>query len=159
MSEVKKIINNKKITLAADSQVSSQTGNILKYKKFDIITPTEHEIRTSLSDNNSGLVVLLEKLRNLNSAKNIIMTQGKLGMFLHSFNEKRKLHINDTMEPFSKNVIDTSGAGDSLLISSVLSYHSTKDIWLSAYIGNMASSIQISNGNIPIKFTELVELL
>ena len=37
---------------------------LLRYKKCDLITPTEYEARASVSDNQSGLVVLSEKLRS-----------------------------------------------------------------------------------------------
>ena len=42
-----KINNSKKITIAADSQSSSQLGDITKFKKIDLITPTEYEARVS----------------------------------------------------------------------------------------------------------------
>ena len=52
---IKKIINsipNKKFKVA-DSQVASRWGNIIDFKKFDLITPNEKEARFSLADQDS----------------------------------------------------------------------------------------------------------
>ena len=50
--------------MVADSQSSSQIGDISKFKNMTLVTPTEREIRLSLNDFESGLVVLSDKLVN-----------------------------------------------------------------------------------------------
>ena len=46
----------------ADSQLASRWGNIIDFKKFDLITPNEKEARFALADQDSSISTLSEKL-------------------------------------------------------------------------------------------------
>ena len=61
------------IVLAADSQSSSQVGDICRFKGMDLITPTEREARISTRNREDGLVVLAEQLRQQASAQNVLL--------------------------------------------------------------------------------------
>ena len=50
------------VFIAADSQSSSQIGDISRFKGVQLITPTEREARIALQNHDDGLVVLSEKL-------------------------------------------------------------------------------------------------
>ncbi len=144
----------KNIMISADSQTSSQYGDISQYQNCDLITPTELEARSSLNDSQSGLIILLEKLRKQTKAKNIILTQGKDGLIIHHFDNKN--YYNDALSSLNLNPLNTSGAGDALLVGASCALKISGDIWLSAFIGNLMSAIQISReGNTPIQFNEL----
>ena len=146
--------------ISADSQTSSQFGDISQYQDCDLITPTELEARSSLNDSQSGLVVLLEKLRQKTNAKNIILTQGKDGMLIHHFDHYKKNYFNDALIAFNKNPLNTSGAGDALLVGSSCALRVSGDIWISALIGNIMSAIQISReGNTPIDIYEIFKII
>ena len=69
-----KICKENKVLISADSQSSSQIGDISRFKNTELITPTEKEARISLKSNNDGLVVLSTKLQKLSGSKNIILT-------------------------------------------------------------------------------------
>ena len=57
-------------------------------------------------------------------------------------------------------VKDVSGAGDSLLTCSSMALCIGASIWQSAYLGSIASAIQVSRvGNIPIKKDEILKEL
>ena len=160
INELINLARKNNLFVAADSQTSSQFGDIGKYANCDLITPTEYEARASVSDNQSGLVVLSEKLRCHTGVNNILLKQGKDGLFIHKFFDQSKPYLNDSIMPLNKNPVDIAGAGDSMLIASSLSMAISNDIWISALFGSMAASIQISReGNIPINKNEILGLL
>ena len=80
--------------LAADSQSSSQIGDISRFKGMDLITPTEREARISTKNHEDGLVVMTEKLRNLSQAKNVLVKLGEEGLFINSSEEKESFEID-----------------------------------------------------------------
>ena len=52
-----------KVMLAADSQSSSQIGDIARFKSMNLITPTEMEARISTRNKEDGLIIMAEKLK------------------------------------------------------------------------------------------------
>ena len=147
------------ILMVADSQSSSQVGDISKFKDMSLVTPTEREVRLSLNDFDSGLVVLSEKLKTKSNPKHIFTTLGAEGMMIYD-----SLAIDaeqtDTISPLGETVKDVSGAGDSLLTCSSMALCLGASIWQSAYLGSLTASIQVSRvGNIPIKKDELLKEL
>ncbi len=148
----------KKIFMSADSQSSSQIGDISKFKNMTLVTPTEREIRLSLNDFESGLVVLSEKLSKKSNAKYILTTLGAEGIMIYN-NEVDKL-LTDNIKALATSVKDVSGAGDSLLTCSSMALAVGANIWQSSYLGSLVAAIQVSRvGNIPIKKEEILEEL
>jgi len=146
------------ILMAADSQSSSQIGDIAKFKNMHLVTPTEREIRLSLNDFESGLVVLSSKLAQKTQAKYIFTTLGAEGVMIYNDTENELL--TDNINALGNIVKDVSGAGDSLLTCSSMALAVGADIWQSAYLGSIASAIQVSRvGNVPIQKEELLEEL
>ena len=153
-------LKGKKIITAADSQSSSQIGDISRFKDMDFIFPTEHEARLSMRNKDDGLVVLAEKLSKLSRVKNIILKLGSEGILLHleqNQNSKIKTDRLGALNNYSK---DVAGAGDSMLVTTVLSYASGASIWESAYLGSLAAAIQVGRvGNIPLLQEEFLNKL
>ena len=146
------------ILMVADSQSSSQIGDISKFKKMTLVTPTEREIRLALNDFESGLVVLSEKLTSKTSSKYVFTTLGSEGLMI--YNSLHNQLLTDNIVSLASSVKDVSGAGDSLLTCSSMALSVGATIWESAYLGSMASAIQVSRvGNIPIKKDELLNEL
>ena len=144
------------IFMVADSQSSSQIGDISKFRNMGIVTPTEREIRLSINDFESGLVVLSEKLHKKSNSKYIFTTLGSEGILIYNSNENELL--TDNIQALNTNAKDVSGAGDSLLTCSAMSKVVGANVWESAYLGSMAAAIQVSRvGNIPIKKDELLK--
>ena len=142
--------------IVADSQSSSQTGDVSRFRDMNLLTPTEREARLALNDYNSGLVVLAEKLRKKTNAKNILLTLGSEGIIIHSVVSDNWL--TDKLPAFNTNPKDESGAGDSFLAFASLSMALTNNIWISSYLGSLASGIQVSRlGNVPISKIELFQ--
>jgi bifunctional ADP-heptose synthase (sugar kinase/adenylyltransferase) len=162
-SLVEKIIDSAKrrgILLAADSQSSSQIGDISRFKGMDILTPTEREARISIRNHEDGLVVLAEMLRQQSSAKNILLKLGEEGVLIHSANGLATGQVNewetDRVGALNSAPKDVAGAGDSLLITCALTLAAGGNIWEAACLGSLAAAVQVGRvGNTPIQVSEL----
>lgn len=157
---VDRIINvckDKKIMMVADSQTSSQIGDVARFKFMNLLTPTEHETRVSLQDYSSGLVSAAEALRLKSNAKNILITMASEGLFIYSQENNENKIQTDKLPAMNSSIKDPSGAGDALLISSSMALAVGADIWKAAYIGSVAAACQVSRvGNMPLSFNELL---
>ena len=66
----------------------------------------------------------------------------------------------DRLAPLNLSPIDVAGAGDSMLISTMMSIVAGGNVWQAACIGGVASALQISRiGNIPLQKNELLDCL
>ncbi len=147
------------VKMVADSQSSSQLGNICRFKKMNIIFPTEREARLSIQNNDDGLITLLQKLIQQSGSKHIILKLGVDGLII--YNDKDEINfLTDKIPAINNNPKDVAGAGDALLIVSSLSYILGANIWESAYLGSLAAALQIDRiGNIPIQKSELLKII
>ena len=137
--------------MVADSQSSSQVGDVSRFKDALLLTPTEREARLAVRDFNSGLVVLAEKLREKTNAKNIILTLGSEGVIAHATSANTGTWLTDRLPAFNTAPKDSAGAGDSLLACCSMSMAVGTDIWKSMYLGSIAAACQVSRvGNIPL---------
>lgn len=160
IESITKIAINRKILMVADSQSSSQTGDIGRFKYMDLITPTEREARLSLRDNQNGLIVLAEKLKENSFTKNIFLKIGEEGLIIHADDKNNKEWKTDRIPALNSNPIDVAGAGDSMLIAGSMALTLKATIWESALIGSIAASIQVTRiGNIPLTQNELLNTL
>ena len=100
--------------MVADSRSSSQTGDISRFKDMMLLTPTEREARFAVSDFNSGLVVLAEKLRAKSRAKNIILTLGSEGLLAHAAQINNDEWMTDRLPALNTAPKDPAGAGSLL---------------------------------------------
>jgi len=156
IKKISKFALKNNISMVADSQSSSQVGDIAKFENMDIVTPTEREIRLSLNDFESGLVVLSEKLQEKSNPKYIFTTLGSEGVMIYNSNKDELL--TDNIPALNNNAKDVSGAGDSLLTCSSMAKRIGANIWEASYLGSIAAAIQVSRiGNIPIQKEELLK--
>ncbi len=148
------------ILMVADSQSSSQVGDVSRFKNMYFLTPTEREARLATRDFNSGLVVLAEKLKKQADAKNIFITLGADGLFIQTGDntDKENLWHTDRLPSFNSAPKDTAGAGDSFLVASSMATVVGADVWQSAYIGSLAAACQVGRvGNIPLRYEEILK--
>jgi rfaE bifunctional protein kinase chain/domain len=154
------ICNDMNLPMVADSQSSSQMGDVSRFKGMKLITPTEHEARIALRDSTSGLVVVAESLRERTEAEHVLITLGAEGVLIHSPNDSVNEVITDQMPALNISPKDVSGAGDCLLITTSMALLNGASIWESAYIGSIAAACQVSRvGNMPLRLEELKEEL
>lgn len=155
-----RIAKDAHIFVAADSQTSSQIGNINKFQGADLITPTELEARLETRDEISGLVVLAELLRKNISTRHILLKLGADGVLLHGTDSKGEIIRTDQIPALNNSPLDVSGAGDSMLAASALSLAYGEDLYLAGFMGSIMSSIQVSRvSNTPISIKDLQTIL
>jgi len=146
----------KKIPMVADSQSSSQTGDVSRFHNMMLLKPTEREARLALRDFDSGLVVLAERLRQRAKARNIVLTLGTEGLLIHAAIEGGERWLTDQLPAFNTVPKDTAGAGDSFLMMSSLALVTGADIWQSAYLGSLAAACQVGRiGNVPLTAADI----
>ncbi|GAA6185407.1 PfkB family carbohydrate kinase [Aliiglaciecola sp. NS0011-25] len=160
VDEIIHLANGKSVILAADSQTSSQVGDISRFKNMDLITPTEKEIRVALKNDKDGLVVLAQKLTKDSNCKNLLVTLADEGILIH--HPTIKNWENDRVKALSANLVDPAGAGDCLFTASAIALAAGATIWEAAFIGSVAAACQVSNvGNQPInakRFRRAIDL-
>ncbi|MEO1352810.1 MAG: PfkB family carbohydrate kinase, partial [Cyanobacteria bacterium J06635_15] len=79
VDHISKLAKAQGVMMVADSQSSSQVGDISRFQGMNLITPTEREARLGTRNSEDGLVVLAEQLRRKASAQNVFMTLGEEG--------------------------------------------------------------------------------
>ena len=155
-----KLANAHNVMLAADSQSSSQIGDISRFRGVNLITPTEREARISSRNHEDGLVVLVQQLKKLSSTDNIFLKMGEEGMLIYSGDTNGNEFLTDSISALNTSPRDVAGAGDSLLISGALTMTAGGSIWEAALIGSLAAAIQIGRvGNMSLKSKELLKEL
>jgi rfaE bifunctional protein kinase chain/domain len=157
VTELINIAKEKNVFMVADSQSSSQNGDISRFTDMDLITPTEREARIALRDNENGLIILAENLRKIANTNNLLLKIGGDGVIIHSKDNIENSVKNDRIEALNKVPVDVAGAGDSMLVACSLSLALGNRIWESALLGSIAAAIQVSRvGNIPLQSKELL---
>ena len=149
--EITEECKRRNILMVADSQSSSQIGDVSRFTDMMLLTPTEREARLAVRDFDSGLVVLAEKLRKKARAKNITLTLGAEGLLAHAATANKDEWLTDRLPAMNLAPKDSAGAGDSLLIASSMAMAVGANIWQSMYLGSIAAACQVSRvGNMPL---------
>lgn len=137
--------------LAADSQASSQLGDVSRFKDMALISPTEREARLALNDFEAGLASIAERLIAKARAENLVITLGAEGMLINSSSGM------DRLPAFNRSPKDVAGAGDSFFVSAAMALRVGADIWQSSYMGALAAALQVSRvGNTGLTIPEIV---
>lgn len=146
------------ITVSADSQSSSQSGDSTKVKGISLLCATEYEARSALRSQSMGLSALCAELIRRSGADNLILKLGAAGLvFLRAGQNPSDLNRIPALNP---NSLDVVGAGDSLLISATMALAAGASLAQAAYIGSVAAAVQVSRkGNTPLYRGELMEAL
>ena len=146
-----KLCENNGVSIIADSQTSSQVGDISRYHSVLLMTPTEKEVRVALNNPDDGLVILAKKLCEKSRPKNLVITLGSEGSFIYKPSEQMKNWDNDRLPAINKNAVDPAGAGDCYLATCGLLLLSGANIWEACYVASIASACQVDRlGNTPL---------
>ncbi len=142
------------VMMAADSQASSQMADISRFKRMDLITPTEREARLALRDTQAGLAIVADRLRTAAEAKTVVITLGSEGMFILA--RKSDTYVADRLPAFNTSPKDVAGAGDSLFTTASIAMCAGVDVWQSVYLGAVAAALQVGRvGNAPLSSSDL----
>ena len=161
VEQITKMAGSRGIMLAADSQSSSQIGDISRFKGMNLLTPTEREARISTRNHEDGLVTLAEQLRRQAGASNILLKLGEEGLLIHAEDSgEGSGWLTDRVNALNTAPKDVAGAGDSLLIASAMTMSAGGNIWEAACLGSLAAAIQVGRvGNTPLRTDELLREL
>lgn len=160
VDELMTIARANKVTVAADSQSSSQLGDVARFKGVDLLLPTEREARVSTQNREDGLVVLAEQLRRKSKAKHILVKLAADGVLVHSPDSSSNGSLTDQVEALNKSPKDVAGAGDSMLVASGLTLAAGGSIWEAACLGSVAAALQVARvGSQPLSGHELKKML
>ncbi|MGC3996952.1 MAG: PfkB family carbohydrate kinase [Anaeromyxobacter sp.] len=144
------------VMMTADSQSSSQTGDVSRFLRMKLVTPTEREARLALQDFDSGLVVLAQKLMQKSEAENVVVTLGAEGLLVQSGEGAAGGWPTDRLPALNTAAKDPAGAGDSFLTTASMALAVGADIWLASYLGSIAAAVQVGRvGNLPLSPEEL----
>ena len=159
VDEIVAFASTRGLVMAADSQCSSQVGDISRFRGMHLLTPTEREVRVSLKNQEDGLVVVAERLRHRANARNIILKLGSEGVLLHVA-DAEGVPRTDRLPALNPAPIDVAGAGDSMLITAGMALASGSDAWQAAALGSIAAGIQVGRlGNLPLNRDEVLRAL
>ena len=147
--------------VAADSQSSSQVGDISRFYGADLVTPTEYEARLALRDQLSGLSIIAPSLLQHLDASRALVTLGKSGLLaIEVDQEALGGYRSDSLPALNQVPVDVAGAGDSVLVVSAMALKLGANLYEAAFLGSLAAAIQTSRvGNIPIRRIELLASL
>ncbi|MDC0379359.1 PfkB family carbohydrate kinase [Litorivicinus sp.] len=147
------------VKVAADSQSSSQIGDISRFKKASLLTPTEYEVRVAVRDNENGLVVIADSLLKESNAENLIVTLGAEGIFLR-VKDQHGDYCTERLAALNDNPLDVAGAGDSLLVMASLVLAAGGSIFEAAVLGSIAAALQVGiEGSKPLDPREIHKVL
>ena len=145
------------VAMVADSQSSSQVGDLAKFHDMLLVTPTEHEARLTLQNSKDGLIQVSEKIGELLNAKHVMVTLAEDGVLIRSKNQLAGWWDTDDLPTFNKSPLDVAGAGDAMLTASAMSLVCNANIWQASFIGSLAAGCQVSRvGNVPLQYQELL---
>jgi len=150
--------NTSQAFFAADSQISSQIGDLSKFSGIDFLSATEFEARVSMNARELGLAKLISQIRAFLKINNVILKLGKDGLIYESEN-RGKDPITGAIPALNSNPLDVAGAGDSLLAASSLALCTGATLHEASIFGSMVAAIQVGRiGNLPIAVEEIHDL-
>lgn len=142
------------VLVVADSQSSSQNGDLTKFIGADLATPTEYEARQSVSEYDVGLASIANNLISKLECKYLIITLGKDGLLIQNSVDK---FATDQIEALNKNPVNVSGAGDVFLVLTSLALAVGASIWEAAYLGSVAAAVKVSRlENEPVLMSDIL---
>ncbi|MEO8569266.1 MAG: PfkB family carbohydrate kinase [Ginsengibacter sp.] len=120
--------------------VDPKRKNFFSYKNVTLFKPNLHEVFTSLNllpEEVSGELLsdIHEQLKKKIDHKISLITLSEKGIFYQEADEK------NIIPSHRRNIADVSGAGDTVIAVASLIYASTKNIYLSAEVANIAGGI------------------
>jgi bifunctional ADP-heptose synthase (sugar kinase/adenylyltransferase) len=152
------LCNQHDVPMVADSQSSSQIGDISRFKGMLLVTPTEHEARLAVRDQSSGLTILADALYQKAEAKHVFVTLGAEGVLVYSPENTENGLTTDQLPAFNTAPKDVSGGGDCLLICASLALAVGATVWESAYLGSLAAACHVGRiGNSPLSINEVLQ--
>ena len=153
-----KFLERHEISSIADSQTSSQSGDLGRFKGVDFVSMTETEGRACIGDFKCGLTQLCRNIREALGCKEVYLKLREEGLVVF---DSYYDDITCVIPPFCKGLpVDVSGAGDSMLTPIVAGRALGMKPIEVAFIASIFAAIQISNvGNTPITLDRVIAVI
>lgn len=156
VDHVTEAARSRNVMVAADSQSSSQVGDIARFTQARLLSATEYEARLALRDQSSGLAAVGFKLLDATGGASAFVKLGAAGVLIVSAPFAKAVGLEDRLPALNPNPRDVSGAGDSMLTAGAMALAAGASTWEAAYLGAVAAGIQTARvGNVPITAAEL----
>jgi len=125
----------------ADVSTNGQ-ANILKFRRPQLATPTEDELRFAMADAESGISNLASRYYATSDAQGLIVTMGRRGSLGFEPPTKRGLRLRTNYLPaLEVNEVDAVGAGDVFLTGASLAQLAGEPMPVAMYVGSALASI------------------
>ncbi|MDB5297892.1 MAG: Bifunctional protein HldE [Phycisphaerales bacterium] len=146
--------------LSAD--VSGRQSNLLRFRQFDLLCPTEREVREVHHDFANGLNAVAWNLLEQTAAKQAIVTLGKQGLVTFDragLPEHGRLR-SEHLPTLATDCADVLGAGDALLATATFALAAGGSLQAAALLGAMAAAVAVGQvGNEPVTVEQILEQL
>lgn len=131
------IKKSKKVSINVQTNSDNRGFNLItKYKRGNLVSIDEPEIRLSLSDRNSNFEKMSKNLSKKIKFDVLVITRGNSGITIFKKNNQNRFK-SVSLPAFELRPLDTIGAGDAVFgIVSLLNSKKT-DIAILAFLGNM----------------------
>jgi rfaE bifunctional protein kinase chain/domain/rfaE bifunctional protein nucleotidyltransferase chain/domain len=143
--------------------VSGARRSLLAMRDFDLLTPTERELRSVMGDFEQSLPTVASSVMKELRLANLAVTMGPRGCVVFRPREaKREEWFNarlrsEYLPTLAKHAVDPVGAGDAFLATATLMLTVGCSLPQAAYVGSAASAIAIDRlGNLPVTREELM---
>jgi rfaE bifunctional protein kinase chain/domain/rfaE bifunctional protein nucleotidyltransferase chain/domain len=143
--------------LTAD--VSGRQGNLLRFRGFNLLCPTEREVRETLHDFSNGLGAVVWDLLSATDARSAIITLGKQGLVTFERNERSRADrlASEYVPALASAAVDPLGCGDALLATASLMLAAGGSLQAAAFVGSVAAALEAQSiGNRPIETDQLL---
>lgn len=140
--------------LTAD--VSGKQANLLRFRRVDLLCPTEREVRETLNDFSSGIGAVVSELLRTTDVPASLITLGKQGLVAcrwpnQTWQASGGRLNTEYLPALCTHARDPLGAGDALLAAASLTLASGAPLSEAALIGSLAAACEVQQiGNIPV---------
>ncbi|HEY8750721.1 MAG TPA: PfkB family carbohydrate kinase [Tepidisphaeraceae bacterium] len=142
--------------------VSGRRSNLLNFKEFDLLCPTEREVREAQHDFSSGLGAVVWQMLASTKARQAIVTLGKQGLVTFDGSERPlpprlKSEYLPALCPMA---LDPLGCGDALLSAATLALAAGGSLQAAAFLGSVAAAVESQEiGNHPVTAERIIAQL
>jgi len=144
------------------ADVSGRQSNLLKFRNFDMLCPTEREAREALHDFTNGLGAVVWDMLNNTAARSAIITLGKQGLVTFNHNDQTPSDrlLTEYLPALTASALDPLGCGDALLATASLALAAGGSLQAAAFLGSVAAAIESQEiGNRPILLERMLGYL
>ena len=140
------------IQLYGDLQCSSQVGNVLKFRDFSLLCPTEREARIALGNQDDGVEYVANLLLEKTGSANIVFKLGRDGFISYSGEKAADGFVQRQHFPaLTANPVDVAGAGDALLAAMATGLSVGLSLMQASALASCVAAIAVQTvGNRPI---------